>query len=101
MMTPNEIIQELYEEKFIERHISKLSKSRINAYDAQDLAQYLYLYMLEHPEKLTEVHSKGNLRYYTLMMIKRQVNSKNSWFARQIRTKDEKQTQIDETHTPG
>ena len=99
--TPSEIITELYDSNFVPYHIKKLSRHGINDYDADDLEQYIYNYLLEHADKLVEVYEKGNINYYVLLMIKQQIKSKNSWFARTIRTKDEKQPKLNEgIHTP-
>ena len=77
-MTNNEIVDSLARECIVERIINRISGGNfIDTY--QDLAQYIYIKLLElDNNKLSIMYEQGKIRYYISGMITRQIFSRNS-----------------------
>ena len=77
MCTHNQIIEEIYNEKIIERCLAKYSK-RMNGY-IEDVAQDIYMMILEMPEdKLIKLYNDNELTYYILTICRNQCVNKYS-----------------------
>ena len=77
MCTHNQIIEEIYNEKIIERCLAKYSK-RMNGY-IEDVVQDIYMMILEMPEdKLLKLYNDNELTYYILTICKNQCVNKYS-----------------------
>ena len=71
MCTHNQIIEEIYNEKIIERCLAKYSK-RMNGYN-EDVVQDIYMMILEMPEdKLLKLYNDNELTYYILTICRNQ-----------------------------
>ena len=71
MCTHNQIIEEIYKQKIIERCLAKYSK-RMNGY-IEDVAQDIYMMILEMPEdKLLKLYNDNELTYYILSICRNQ-----------------------------
>lgn len=77
MCTRNTIIEEIYNEKIIERCLAKYSK-RMKG-NIEDIAQDIYMMIIEMPEeKLLNLYNKNELIYYVLTICKNQCVNKYS-----------------------
>lgn len=74
----NKVIEELYNEGTVREIIENIG---VKGTDADDLEQEVYGILLEYdPDRIVEMHSKGQLRYFVVGIIQRQYNSKTSPF---------------------
>ena len=95
-MTSNQIINELAKNKVIEKLVANISPDD-NPQDNQDLSQLIYLTLLEKPNSLIEdLYSKGELIFYVIRIITRNVYSTTSPYYRTIKKFKNKTTDIDE-----
>ena len=91
-----EIINELAKNKVIEKLVANISPDD-NSQDNQDLSQLIYLTLLEKPNSLIEdLYSKGELIFYVIRIITRNVYSTTSPYYRTIKKFKNKTTDIDE-----
>lgn len=80
-MTKNEIIETWFREGLVQNIVRKVSKgSDDQKWD--DLAQIVYVYLLEKPEELIQkIYKDGTYKYLAASMVMRQVTSKRSkWY---------------------
>lgn len=71
MCTRNTIIEEIYNEKIIERCLAKYSK-RMNGF-IEDVVQDIYMMIIEMPEdKLLKLYNDNELTYYILTICRNQ-----------------------------
>ncbi len=76
-MTKNEIINQLAEERTVEKLIQKITKRADE--ELKDLAQDIYLNLLEKKEdKIEKIYEKGEMEYFIIGMIQNNVFSKTS-----------------------
>ena len=95
-MTSNQIINELAKNKVVEKLVANTSPED-NPSDNQDLSQLIYLTLLEKPNSLIEdLYSKGELIFYVIRIITRNVYSTTSPYYRTIKKFKNKTTDIDE-----
>ena len=95
-MTSNQIINELAKNKVIEKLVANISPDD-NPPDNQDLSQLIYLTLLEKPNSLIEdLYSKGELIFYVIRIITRNVYSTTSPYYRTIKKFKNKTTDIDD-----
>ena len=95
-MTSNQIINELAKNKVIEKLVANISPDD-NPPDNQDLSQLVYLTLLEKPNALIEdLYSKGELIFYVIRIITRNVYSTTSPYYRTIKKFKNKTTDIDD-----
>ena len=77
MCTRNNIIEEIYNEKIIERCLAKYSK--IMKGNIEDVVQDIYMMIIEMPEdKLLKLYNDNELTYYILTICKNQCVNKYS-----------------------
>lgn len=77
MCTHNQIIEEIYNEKIIERCLAKYSK-RMKG-NIEDVVQDIYMMIIELPEdKLLKLYNDNELTYYILSVCKNQIVNKYS-----------------------
>lgn len=87
-MTKQEIINELANNKEVEKIVTKMSKSSKNPFDClDDLIQDIYEILLSKPDSLIEgLYSRGELGFYVLTIVKHQLLSDHSpYFYRYIK----------------
>lgn len=79
-MTKQEIINELAQQKTVEKIVTKMSKSSKNPFDClDDLIQDIYEILLSKPDSLIEgLYSRGELGFYVLTIVKNQLLSDHS-----------------------
>ena len=95
-MTSNQIINELAKNKVIEKLVANISPDD-NPPDNQDLSQLIYLTLLEKPNALIEdLYSKGELIFYVIRIITRNIYSTTSPYYRTIKKFKNKTIDIDE-----
>ena len=95
-MTSNQIINELAKNKVIEKLVANISPDD-NPPDNRDLSQLIYLTLLEKPNSLIEdLYSKGELIFYVIRIITRNVYSTTSPYYRTIKKFKNKTTDIDD-----
>ena len=95
-MTSNQIINELAKNKVVEKLVANISPDD-NPPDNQDLSQLVYLTLLEKPNSLIEdLYSKGELIFYVIRIITRNVYSTTSPYYRTIKKFKNKTTDIDD-----
>lgn len=83
-MTKTQIVNELAKGKVVEKLIAKKTDEHI-----YDLAQDIYLDLLEKPEeKLIELYNNNELIYFISAMIRNQVFSSTSNYYRQYKLSD-------------
>ena len=91
-----EIINELAKNKVIEKLVANISPDD-NSPDTSDLSQLIYLTLLEKPNSLIEdLYSKGELIFYVIRIITRNVYSTTSPYYRTIKKFKNKTTDIDD-----
>lgn len=74
----NSIIKELYEKNIVKDIIKNM---RVNLLDADDLEQEIYMILLEYDRnKIVELYTNKQLKYFIVGVIQRQYNSKTSPF---------------------
>ena len=100
-MTSNQIINELAKNKVIEKLVANISPDDNSpgalSSDNQDLSQLIYLTLLEKPNSLIEdLYSKGELIFYVIRIITRNVYSTTSPYYRTIKKFKNKTTDIDD-----
>ena len=92
----NAIINELAKNKVIEKLVANISPED-NPPDNQDLSQLIYLTLLEKPNSLIEdLYSKGELIFYVIRIITKNVYSTTSPYYRTIKKFKNKTTYIDD-----
>ena len=95
-MTSNQIINELAKNKVIEKLVANISPEG-DSPDASDLSQLIYLTLLEKPNSLIEdLYSKGELIFYVIRIITRNVYSTTSPYYRTIKKFKNKTIDINE-----
>ena len=95
-MTSNQIINELAKNKVIEKLVSNISPEG-DSPDTSDLSQLIYLTLLEKPNSLIEdLYSKGELIFYVIRIITRNIYSTTSPYYRTIKKFKNKTTDIDD-----
>ena len=101
-MTSNQIINELAKNKVIEKLVANISPEGDSSpgtlsSDNQDLSQLIYLTLLEKPNSLIEdLYSKGELIFYVIRIITRNVYSTTSPYYRTIKKFKNKTIDINE-----
>ena len=100
-MTSNQIINELAKNKVVEKLVANISPDDnspgVLSSDNQDLSQLIYLALLEKPNSLIEdLYSKGELIFYVIRIITRNVYSTTSPYYRTIKKFKNKTTDIDD-----
>lgn len=100
-MTSNQIINELAKNKVIEKLVANISPDDSSpgalSSDNQDLSQLIYLTLLEKPNALIEdLYSKGELIFYVIRIITRNVYSTTSPYYRTIKKFKNKTIDINE-----
>ena len=77
MCTRNQLIEEIYNEKIIERCLAKYSK-RMKG-NIEDVVQDIYMMIIEMPEdKLLKLYNDNELTYYILTICRNQCVNKYS-----------------------
>ena len=95
-MTSNQIINELAKNKVIEKLVANISPEGDSS-DNKDLSQLIYLTLLEKPNALIEdLYSKGELIFYVIRIITRNVYSTTSPYYRTIKKFKNKTTDIND-----
>ena len=95
-MTSNQIINELAKNKVIEKLVANISPEGDSS-DNKDLSQLIYLTLLEKPNSLIEdLYSKGELIFYVIRIITRNVYSTTSPYYRTIKKFKNKTTDIND-----
>ena len=95
-MTSNQIINELAKNKVVEKLVANISPEG-DSPDTSDLSQLIYLTLLEKPNSLIEdLYSKGELIFYVIRIITRNVYSTTSPYYRTIKKFKNKTTDIDD-----
>ena len=95
-MTSKQIINELAKNKVIEKLVANISPDD-NPPDNRDLSQLIYLTLLEKPNSLIEdLYSKGELIFYVIRIITRNVYSTTSPYYRTIKKFKNKTTDIND-----
>ena len=90
------IINELAKNKVIEKLVANISPED-NPPDNQDLSQLIYLTLLEKPNSLIEdLYSKGELIFYVIRIITKNVYSTTSPYYRTIKKFKNNTTDIDD-----
>lgn len=75
------IIQTLANDKFVEKTIQNISDGTFEEEDLQDLAQDIYMILLEKDDELIEeLFEKKQLNFYTARLILNNLNSRTSRF---------------------
>ena len=101
-MTSNQIINELAKNKVIEKLVANISPEGDSSpgalsFDNRDLSQLIYLTLLEKPNSLIEdLYSKGELIFYVIRIITRNVYTTTSPYYRTIKKFKNKTTDIDD-----
>ena len=100
-MTSNQIINELARNKVIEKLVANISPDDNSpgalSSDNKDLSQLIYLTLLEKPNSLIEdLYSKGELIFYVIRIITRNVYSTTSPYYRTIKKFKNKTTDIND-----
>ena len=100
-MTSNQIINELAKNKVVEKLVANISPDDNSpgalSSDNKDLSQLIYLTLLEKPNSLIEdLYSKGELIFYVIRIITRNVYSTTSPYYRTIKKFKNKTTDIDD-----
>ena len=100
-MTSNQIINELAKNKVVEKLVANISPDDNPpgslSSDNQDLSQLIYLTLLEKPNSLIEdLYSKGELIFYVIRIITRNVYSTTSPYYRTIKKFKNKTTDIND-----
>lgn len=86
-MTREDIVGELARERVVETIIVRMTKRDWCA-DFADLAQMVYLVLLEYPEdKVQEMYDDGWVRFFIARVIRNQYYSRNSPFYALFRRK--------------
>jgi len=76
-MTKTEIVNEIANKRMIEQIISNISKG--NFEDTEDLAQDLYLELLEKPEeKVVTLYNKKQMNFFLTRIVMNNLYSQNS-----------------------
>lgn len=95
-MTSNQIINELAKNKVIEKLVANISPEG-DSPDTSDLSQLIYLTLLEKPNALIEdLYNKGELIFYVIRIITRNVYSTTSPYYRTIKKFKNKTTDIND-----
>ena len=95
-MTSTQIINELAKNKVIEKLVANISPEG-DSPDTSDLSQLIYLTLLEKPNSLIEdLYSKGELIFYVIRIITRNVYSTTSPYYRTIKKFKNKTIDINE-----
>lgn len=95
-MTSNQIINELAKNKVIEKLVANISPEG-DSPDNKDLSQLIYLTLLEKPNSLIEyLYSKGELIFYVIRIITKNVYSTTSPYYRTIKKFKNKTTDIND-----
>lgn len=90
----SDVLEKLARERFIERSIAGMAGSAgERPEDLQDLAQDLYLELLE--KDLTAFETEPDLRYYILKMISNNLNSKTSRYFYKYKANDKRRDERD------
>lgn len=80
MGNKSEIIASLAKERMVEKMIENISHQTLSS-DLQDLAQMVYLILLEYDEdKILELDRLGQMRFFVARIIINQFRSSNSPF---------------------
>lgn len=83
-MTKKEIIRSLAKDKTVEKLIGKKTD-----FCVEDLAQDIYIYLLEKPAALIEtLKDRGELIFYITAIIKNQVFSRTSEYYKKYKSMD-------------
>ena len=91
-----EIINELAKNKVIEKLVANISPEG-DSFDNKDLSQLIYLSLLEKPNSLIEdLYSKGELIFYVIRIITKNVYSTTSPYYRAIKKFKNKTTDIND-----
>jgi len=77
-----EIINDLAQQKTVEKIVAKLLPSSRNPFDCpDDLTQLIYLILLEKSEDLiVSLYEKGEIGFYILKVVRNQLLSKSSGY---------------------
>ena len=104
-MTKQEIINDLAQQKTVEKIVTKLLPSSRNPFDCpDDLIQSIYLILLEKSEDLiVSLYEKGEIGFYILKVVKNQLLSKSSnYYYTYIKLRSQSDdVSKAETHKPG
>ena len=85
-MTKTDIITQLAQARTVEALCQNVARSSIMSADLEDLAQYVYLVLLEYDEgKVLSMWEGGSLRFFLARIIVNQYRSKTSPFHRVFR----------------
>ena len=77
-MTKGEIIGTMAKSRMVENLIESMTHQKLD-YDLQDLAQMIYVALLEQPEeRIQDLWANDEMQYFVLGIIKRQVFSSTS-----------------------
>lgn len=79
-MNKTQIIDQLANNKEVEKIVTKMSRSSKNPFDClDDLVQDIYVILLSKPDSLIEgLYSRGELGFYVLTIVKNQLLSDHS-----------------------
>lgn len=96
-MTKGEILEAAARDTLVEKVILAVTHRRALPQDYQDLAQIVYVALLEKPAQVIEdIHSKGELRQYIAGIVNRQVYSPRSTWNTLLYRYADKQDPLDQ-----
>lgn len=81
-----EIIAKMAKDRMVETMIQNIVKKGSLSADMRDLSQMVYLVLLEYnADKIVELWTSGEIRFFVARIILNQLNSKSSPFYRSVR----------------
>lgn len=81
-----EIIERIAKDRLVEAMVRNIVKKGSLSADMQDLAQMVYLVLLEYDAgKIVEIWTRGEIRFFIARIILNQLNSTSSPFYRTVR----------------
>lgn len=95
-MTRRQIVNELARNKVVEVMVCNIARADINA-DLQDLAQMVYLILLEYEEdKILDLYENDQIRYFIARIIMNQYKSSTSPFYKLFKERQHRSREIGE-----
>lgn len=93
-MTRREIVSELAKHRVVEVMVCNIARANMNA-DLQDLAQMVYLILLEYDEdKILDLYENDQIRYFIARIIMNQYNSSTSPFYKLFKERQNRSKEI-------
>lgn len=95
-MTGEEIVGALARDRRVEGIVGRIAANDPRKADLDDLAQMVYVILLEMPEDLLrDLYENGQENYYIARIVKNQYYQKRQWY-REIRRPREREVPIEE-----